>query len=384
MPSRTTLIWVGAAGAAVAVVGAATGALVWTHPDFVWLGPGKAPVEARPPEPAAPTVPPAAPAGQTGAPAGAEPAEQAAAASAAAPSNTKPSFDVVTVDPTGQAVIAGRAAPNAKVELRDAGKTVAEATADASGQFVMIPPTLAPGDHSLSLAAGEGGAEPETSKVVAVFVPLPEAKAAVAAVAPTTTVASPPPPPAVAMRTLATSPATEASRVAIQSVQGDAVGGLVARGSAEPNSAVRLYLNGAAIADAKTMSDGHWSLTIKRGMAPGAYAVRAEEVNPGGVTVVASAEIRFDYPATPAGASAAASPSVAPQLSEPSSADAVLDSIQTAPVVSGHTLWALSQNYYGDPTRYPLIYEANKAQIHNPNLIYPGQVFVVPKFEPKP
>ena len=50
----------------------------------------------------------------------------------------------------------------------------------------------------------------------------------------------------------------------------------------------------------------------------------------------------------------------------------------------GHTLWALSQNYYGDPTRYPIIYEANKSQIHNPNLIYPGQVFVVPKFEPKP
>ena len=62
----------------------------------------------------------------------------------------------------------------------------------------------------------------------------------------------------------------------------------------------------------------------------------------------------------------------------------VLDSIQTAPVVSGHTLWALSQNYYGDPTRYPLIYEANKAEIHNPNLIYPGQVFVVPKFAAKP
>jgi nucleoid-associated protein YgaU len=383
MPSQTTLIWVGAAGAAL-VVGAAAGALVWTRPDFVWPGRSGAPVEARAPEPAAPAVPPAAPAGQTAPPAaGAERAEQTA--SAEAPSSDKPSFDVVTVQPTGDAVIAGRAAPNAKVELKDAGKTVAEATADASGQFVMIPPALAPGAHSLSLAApGEGAAEPETSKVVAVSVPLPETKAAAAAIAPTTTVATPPP--AVAMRTLATSPAADASRIAIRSVQGDAVGGLVARGSAEPNSAVRLYLNGAAIADAKTMSDGHWSLTIRRGMAPGAYAVRADEVNPGGVTVVASAEIRFDYPAAPAsaGPSAAASPSAVPQLPQPSSADAVLDSIQTAPVVSGHTLWALSQNYYGDPTRYPLIYEANKAQIHNPNLIFPGQVFVVPKFESKP
>ena len=331
MPSQTTLIWAGAAGAAFVVVGAATGALVWTHPDFVWPGRGGAPVEVRAPEPAAPPVSPAAPAGQTAAaPAGAEPAEQAAAASAEAPSNAKPSFDVVTVQPTGDAVIAGRAAPNAKVELRDAGKTVAEATADASGQFVMIPPTLAPGDHSLSLAAGAGGAEPETSKAVAVSVPLPEAKAAVAAVAPTTTVASPPPPPAVAMRTLATSPATDASRIAIQSVLGDAEGGLVARGSAEPNSVVRLYLNGADLADAKTKSDGHWSLTIRSGVAPGAYAVRAEEINPVGATVVASAEIRFDYPAAPppAGAATAPSPSTpaaAPKTPEGSPADVVLE-----------------------------------------------------------
>ena len=192
------------------------------------------------------------------------------------------------------------------------------------------------------------------------------------------------------MRTLATSPPTSASRVVIQSVEGDGAGGLVARGSAEPNSDVRLYLNGAVIADAKTKSDGRWSLTIRRGMAPGAYAVHAEEVNPAGATVVASAEIRFDYPAAPASAGAinAANPPVTPaatpQSSGPSSADVVLDSIQTAPVVSGHTLWALSQNYYGDPTRYPLIYEANKAEIHNPNLIYPGQVFVVPKFAAKP
>ena len=392
MPSQTTLIWAGAAAAALVVAGAGAAALVWTHPDLLWPGPGSTPIEARAPEPTAPAVPAASSAGQSAAPSAAQTAALAPGAEApaanAAPPAVKPAFDVVTVEPTGEAVIAGRAAPNAKVELRDGEKTVAEATADASGQFVIIPPTLAPGDHSLSLAADGGKAEPETSKVVAVSVPAP--KAAAAAAPPAKTVTAPPSPPALAMRTLATSPPTSASRVAIQSVEGDGAGGLVAKGSAEPNSDVRLYLNGAVIADAKTKSDGRWSLTIRRGMAPGAYAVHAEEVNPAGATVVASAEIRFDYPAAPASAGAinAANPPVTPaatpQSSGPSSADVVLDSIQTAPVVSGHTLWALSQNYYGDPTRYPLIYEANKAEIHNPNLIYPGQVFVVPKFAAKP
>src|SRR5271165_2572338 len=406
MPSQKTLIWAGAAAATLVVAGAGAGALVWTHPSFVWSSPGSTLVEARAPERAA-SLPPAPPAGQAAAPSAADegaaapgvrpaPGVEVAAVNSTAPLGVKPSFDVVTVEPTGEAVIAGRAAPNAKVELRDAGKTVAEATADASGQFVMIPPTLAPGSHSLSLAAAVGKAEPETSNVVPVSVPLPETAAAT----PAKTVTAAPSPPALAMRTLATSPPTAASRVVIQSVDADGAGELVARGLAEPNSVVRLYLNGAEVGEAKPKSDGRWSLTIKRGMTAGAYVVSAEEINPGSATVVARAETPFDYPAAPpsAGAPAATSssaPAATPgapiaasatgeQSSEQSPADVVIDSIQTAQVVRGHTLWALSQNYYGDPTRYPLIYEANKAQIHNPNLIYPGQTFVVPKSEAKP
>jgi nucleoid-associated protein YgaU len=309
----------------------------------------------------------------------------------------KPAFDVVSVEPTGEAVIAGRAAPNATVELRDAGKTVAEATADASGQFVVIPPPFAPGDHTLSLATGAGKSEPETSNAVAVSVPLPEAKAVATAAAPAISAAAAPSPPALAMRTLATSPPAGAARVAVHSVETDAGGGLVAKGSAGPNATVRLYLNGADVGDVHTKPDGRWSLTINHGMTPGGYVMHADEINPGDASVVASAETPFDYPAAPAplGApAAAASPAPATALpaasasagqsSAPPSADLVVEKVQTAQVVSGHTLWALSRNYYGDPTRYPVIYEANKSQIHNPNLIYPGQVFVVPKFEPKP
>ena len=156
----------------------------------------------------------------------------------------EPAFDVVNVDPSGEAVIAGRAAPNAKVELRDAGKTVAEATADAAGQFVIIPPALAPGDHSLSLAANDEKGQPEMSKTVAVSVPAPEAKAGVAgraaggetagsgrrATNPNARAS------ALGMRTLATPSSASGSRVAIQSVEADAAGGLVAKGSAEPNA----------------------------------------------------------------------------------------------------------------------------------------------------
>jgi nucleoid-associated protein YgaU len=47
-------------------------------------------------------------------------------------------------------------------------------------------------------------------------------------------------------------------------------------------------------------------------------------------------------------------------------------------VQPGHTLWRLSREHYGEGTRYIRIYSANRAQIRNPDLIYPGQIFAIP------
>ena len=48
-------------------------------------------------------------------------------------------------------------------------------------------------------------------------------------------------------------------------------------------------------------------------------------------------------------------------------------------VQPGNSLWRLARRSYGEGLRYTDIYEANKDQIRNPDLIYPGQVFVLPK-----
>lgn len=45
-------------------------------------------------------------------------------------------------------------------------------------------------------------------------------------------------------------------------------------------------------------------------------------------------------------------------------------------VVPGDNLWNIAVNFYGDGTRYPEIAAANG--IENPNLIFPGQVFIIP------
>ncbi len=51
-------------------------------------------------------------------------------------------------------------------------------------------------------------------------------------------------------------------------------------------------------------------------------------------------------------------------------------------VLRGDYLWKISSmsNHYGDPYAWWRIYTSNKSQIDNPDLIYPNQVFDIPKF----
>jgi nucleoid-associated protein YgaU len=75
-----------------------------------------------------------------------------------------PAFDIARIEPTGDAVIAGTAAPGAIVELLRNGSPHAEAVADQSGQFVMIPPRLPPGDYALTLRSRLPNGKQATSK----------------------------------------------------------------------------------------------------------------------------------------------------------------------------------------------------------------------------
>jgi len=51
-------------------------------------------------------------------------------------------------------------------------------------------------------------------------------------------------------------------------------------------------------------------------------------------------------------------------------------------VVKGDTLWAISKKYYGNGSRYPEIFEANKPMLKHPDKIYVGQVLRVPADAP--
>jgi nucleoid-associated protein YgaU len=48
-------------------------------------------------------------------------------------------------------------------------------------------------------------------------------------------------------------------------------------------------------------------------------------------------------------------------------------------IQSGDTLSKIAQRFYGDPNRYPFIFEANREVIKNADLIFPGQKILIPQ-----
>jgi nucleoid-associated protein YgaU len=61
-----------------------------------------------------------------------------------------------------------------------------------------------------------------------------------------------------------------------------------------------------------------------------------------------------------------------------STAPAPAGSMQSYTVVKGDTLSKIAKQFYGNANRWREIFEANRDQISNPDLIQPGQVFKIP------
>ncbi len=56
--------------------------------------------------------------------------------------------------------------------------------------------------------------------------------------------------------------------------------------------------------------------------------------------------------------------------------EATPEPARTYTVISGDTLWAIAERFYGDANKYQVI--ADASGVSNPDLIYPGQVLTIP------
>jgi nucleoid-associated protein YgaU len=305
-----------------------------------------------------------------------------------------PAFDVARIEPSGEAVIAGRAAPGATVELLRNGEVLDRTVVDQSGQFAMVPAPLPPGTYDLTLRATQpDGTVTVSRQGVAVVLEASRKEQPVVALV------TPDKPTVVLSQPASSKPA--AGAVTVEAVELEAGGKLHVSGRASPGGAVRFYLNDSFVAAATAGADGRFAITINEGVAAGDYRVRLDEVTPGSGAVRARAEVPFNVPEKVAAAALAAqapaqkqpetgaaqqprlaaTDNAAPQAGGGTPPTVVVPKIETTTVSRGDSLWRISRLTYGAGARYAVIYGANRDQIRNPNLIYPGQVFVLPAGE---
>jgi nucleoid-associated protein YgaU len=143
--------------------------------------------------------------------------------------------------------------------------------------------------------------------------------------------------------------------VALQSVEYDDTGEVIIGGTATPNAPLNVYVDNIHVGSAVAGAEGEWKVMPNQPLSEGLHYLRVDQVEEGG-RVVARVESPF-------------------ARVEPI---AVAEGDARVVVQPGNSLWRIARRTLGGGTRYTAIYEANRSQITDPDMIYPGQVFVVP------
>ncbi|MBL8708168.1 MAG: LysM peptidoglycan-binding domain-containing protein [Rhodospirillaceae bacterium] len=285
---------------------------------------------------------------------------------AAEPMLIPPSFDVVRVNPNGDAVIAGRATPGATVILLDDGEPIGEAETDDRGEWVLLPNrAIAPGQHKFTLQMLRDGGEPlQSERMVIVMVPEPAKDIAGGTVTePAGVLALSVPQDGVGASEVLNLPgatggqasAGPASEPTLDVVDFDQAGRMAFAGRAPADSRIAIYLNNDLLGSVTVDPQGRWDFTPPRDLPVGSHELRIDQLDAEGKVVA-----RIVQP-----------------IEQPDFASLSLDGNQVI-VQPGNSLWRLARRTYGDGLQYSVIYEANKDRIRDPDLIYPGQVFELP------
>jgi nucleoid-associated protein YgaU len=321
--------------------------------------------------------------------------ETPAAAAPAEPAVTLPSFDTVRVESSGDAVIAGRAEPEADVTVKWNGKIVGTTKSNADGSFVIVPAEpLTKGTGALTLQMTKNGAvtESEGSVIVAVKENAPALVAKVNPDEPT--------------KVLQTGDANAVAPKDVQltAVDYDSAGNIVFSGKAAPGSSVRFYVDNAAVGEGVADVAGNWSFKGTSTIAPGSHTLRADAVDAAGkvlsrielpflredAATVAAAQIAVSEPDNrsvtiektpePAPVATAVEPVTEPVTQVAAAAPVLVEEGPKKLVIQpGNNLWKLSREVYGKGRMFTIIYEANRDQLKNPNKIFPGQILTAPK-----
>ena len=290
--------------------------------------------------------------------------ETAAIAAIPPPASDRPSFDVVRVDSQGGMVIAGRAEPGSEITVTSDGTVIGTVTADDRGEWVLLPSApLKAGNHALDLSAkSKDGQTIAADAQVLMVVPEPAAATAGAPAAASETLAVLVPQSETGGSQVLQAPTSSGtgteepvSPLSLDTIDYDDKGQVTIGGRATPGSTVQAYLDNQLVGASVSDGSGHWKLPLPVTVDTQPHTLRIDQIGSTDGKVVARVESPFQR---------------AEQVE--------LAKDQSFVVQPGNSLWRIARRSYGEGLRYTVIYEANKDQIRDPDLIYPGQVFVLP------
>ena len=257
----------------------------------------------------------------------------------------KASFDIVRVEEDGSMIAAGKGVSGAVVSLMDGENIMTDFTVNENGEWVYIPAKpLVPGEHEIWLRDDSMNTR-EESEVVVVSVPEPKnAEEALAVIIS----------PDAEKVDILQAPAPEIQiDVDIRSVK-YVNKSFVIQGSTNGEGQINLYADNLFLGEAQA-HEKEWTLRVSKQLEAGKkYTIRADKVDEFG-KVLARVEVPFEIEKGLEGKKR-----------------------RRIRIVKGDCLWSIAKQLYGTGFAYVTIYQANKKQIKNPDLIYPNQVFVLP------
>ncbi len=281
----------------------------------------------------------------------------------------RPSFDVVRISEDRIAVMAGRAPAGAKVTLLEGGQPLATVAADRRGEWALVLDKPLVGSAKELYLSAELADGRKILSETPVLVILPKALTGngkklagrtsgrlggplVVRLPTVSRRAS-----RILQRTSTRVRGKSGDTLSLDVIDYDDTGNVVISGSALDGAAVRVYLDNRPIGGAVSGGGKTWQIVPTRAIAPGNYALRLDHLGPDGSVIA-----RIEVPFTRVEASLAVSFSAA-------------DRVVVQP---GNNLWNIARRTYGHGILYSVIFEGNRGQIRDPDLIYPGQIFSLP------
>ena len=277
------------------------------------------------------------------------------------------SVELVHAAPDGSLVISGHGQAGDVISLYHDGEKLAETTASASGAWTLVPDALLDaGNYLLTLRAREG-ADGDVAVVVVIpetdehtplvaLVPLDDSdkqaellQSPLADGTPSTIRVTESP----ATQPITAPPPNATPHVSITAIEALSATRMEVRGDAIGTGAVTVSINGTE-AEITRQNNQYTAQGKIPSRARFPIVVTQKDTNG---KVIATARIRMSKAQLDASA-----------LGE-----------GLVVVQKGDALWRIAFRAYGKGVRYIDIYQSNKDKIRDPDLIYPDQIFIVPK-----